>query len=317
MKKRSPFALLPASRAGLLLLSLLALCWALKPQAQPAQAQQTQAQLNTAPEGQVQVQKDIVYGEAGGQKLLLDIYAPAAQGQKRPVMLLVHGGAWVAGDKQGSAFIGEFLARHGYVALGIDYRLATDTANKFPAQLDDAQRAVRWTRAHAAEYGIDPARLGALGDSAGGHLVSLLGMMDTRDNSDAALSAYSSRVACVVDLYGPADLTQPMTEPAQGMVAKFLGKTPQEAPDLYRAASPRFHIDKKTAPFLIFHGTADPLVPPAQSETLRRALQDAGIEATLIEFEGQGHGFRKKESLEKLAAATLDFLQKHLGPAQP
>jgi len=282
------------------------------------------------------IEKDIVYGEAGGHQLKLDVYRKAPTDadvnlqNRLPAVIAVHGGAWRGGSKQEFAALCQGLANYGYVAFSVDYRLVTPTNNKYPAQIDDVQRAVRWVRSNAKQYNIDPDRVGAIGASAGGHLVALLGTTETHDNSDPALATYSSRVNCVVDLFGPTDFTVmqgevPATGDANGtanmvavaisLVRDFLGKTIAEAPEVYREASPITHIDKKTVPFLIFHGTADPLVPLDQSQRFYDALRKADIEAQFIKFEGEGHGFKKPESIQQLIENTRAFLDKHLKPA--
>jgi len=266
---------------------------------------------------QPQVEKDVVYGTINGTKLLLDVYRPQGFTGKRPGVVLVHGGGWVAGDKGYYAPVGNLLASHGYVAFSVNYRLAP--VFHYPAQVDDVQRAVRWIRAHAADYDLDPDRLGALGDSAGGYLVAMLGTRDTRDNSDKDLAGYSSRVQCVVDLYGPTDFTVPTTSPgvtAQGLqfLKAFFGKMPEEAPALYREGSPIISVNKQSAPFLIFHGTADPLVPVDQSERLYKALKAAGVETALILLYDQSHGFGGPLAPGLVAAAAGDFLNHYLKP---
>ncbi len=265
--------------------------------------------------------RNVVYGEAGGQKLLLDVYG-ANPALTRPAIIFVHGGSWSSGSKHDLGFAAAALARQGYVGFSINYRLLRNGRNRFPAQLDDVQRAVRWVRAHAREYGVDPRRIGALGASAGGHLAALLGTTDTRDNSDAALARYSSRVQCVVDLYGPTDFT-PALDPANqrrmaaakspgaGIVQQFLGPLPQAA-DNYRLASPITHIDKKTVPFLIFHGGRDTLVPLDQSQRLHRALRAAGVESRLIVFPEAGHGYTEPRLLAQTFAAVQEFFNRHL-----
>lgn len=265
--------------------------------------------------------RNVVYGEAGGQKLLLDVYGanPAAT---RPAIIFVHGGSWSIGSKADLGFAAAALAAQGYVGFSINYRLLRDGRNRFPAQLDDAQRAVRWVRAHAREFGVDPRRIGALGASAGGHLAALLGTTDTRDNSDPALARYSSRVQCVVDLYGPTDFT-PALDPANqsrmaadksagaGIVQQLLGPLPQAAGN-YRLASPVTHIDRKTAPFLIFHGGRDTLVPLDQSQRLDAALRKAGVESKLVVFPTAGHGYREPQLLAQTFAAVQAFFNRHL-----
>lgn len=266
---------------------------------------------------QPQVEKDVVYGTVGGTKLLLDVYRPQGFTGKRPGVVLVHGGGWVMGDKSFYAPVGNLLASHGYVAFSVNYRLAP--VAHYPAQVDDAQRAVRWIRAHAADYNLDPDRIGAMGDSAGGYLVAMLGTRDTRDNSDKDLAGYSSRVQCVVDLYGPTDFTVPKTSPGvseQGLqfLKAFFGKTVEEAPDLYREGSPIIYVSKQSAPFLIFHGTADPLVPVDQSERFYKALKAAGVDTALILLYDQPHGFQGPLAPSLVGAMAGDFLGRYLKP---
>ncbi len=271
----------------------------------------------------VKIERDVIYGNAGGEKLLLDVFYPpvekATPASTRAAVLLVHGGGWSAGDKKDSDDLGRGLARTDYVAFSANYRLLNGAKNRFPSQLDDVQRAVRWIRSRAAIYKIDPQRLGAMGGSAGGHLVSLLGTTDTRDNSDKDLAKFSSRVACVVAINGPADLTAPLPAIAaedglhvEELVRNFIG-APRTDGAAYRAASPLFHIDRKTVPFLIFHGDKDTLVPVDQSQRFYKALLKNGTPAELVVFPGEGHGFAKKENNEILGRKTLAFFAKYLG----
>ena len=268
---------------------------------------------------EVKTENDVVYGTAGEAKLMLDAYYPAAAMGKHPAIVLIHGGGWSAGDKKFYAPMGKALAAKGYSAFSINYRLLTSTANKYPAQLDDSQRAVRWIRAHADKYSIDPQRIGALGDSAGGYLVALLGMRDTRDNSDVELAGYSSRVQCVVDFYGPADFTlspeQAKNNPVASLIIlNFLGKKPEEAPDLYKESSPVVYADKQSAPFLIIHGSMDPLVPLDQSERLYNALKAANISVSMFTAYKQGHGFLNPAMPASYGALAEEFFARNLKP---
>ena len=177
-------------------------------------------------------------------------------------------------------------------------------------------------RAHAADYQLDPARVGALGDSAGGHLSLILGTQDTRDNSDAALAGQSSRVQCVVDFYGPADLTGavpvvPRTDGQKyvaGVLRDLLGGPPQENLALARTASPLFSVDAKSAPTLIITGTDDPLVALDQSERLADALHAAGVETVLAIIYKQGHGFLHPGDPQTYGAMSVEWLTRHLRP---
>jgi acetyl esterase/lipase len=216
------------------------------------------------------------------------------------------------------------LARAGYVAFSVDYRLVDAAAispvktlrvpgplcHRWPAQLDDVQRAVRWVRAHAADYGIDPMRVGAYGWSAGGQLAALLGTRDTRD-ATAPLASFPSRVACVVDLAGDVDLAAYTQPPALHEVVALLGGTPQEVPERYRDTSPLSWIDGRTAPFLVVHGDQDDVVPIEQSRRLVAALRGARVEVQYVELAGAGH-----DDLvwARVGPPTLAFLGLYLRP---
>lgn len=259
--------------------------------------------------------RDVVFGTAEGKKQLLDVYQPEGFTGKRPGVILVHGGGWMFGDKGFYAPFARHLAEKGFVAFSVNYRLAP--ASHYPAQVDDVQRAVRWIRAHAADYNLDTERLGALGDSAGGHLVAMLGTRDTRDNSDTDLASYSSRVQCVVDFYGPTDFTLPPSNGSKdglSILKSFFGKAPEEAPELYRDGSPIVYVSTTSAPFLIIHGTADPLVPVDQSVRLYDALKKVGVDVTLVLLHQYKHGFLTPADPKESGALAEDFLLRRLKP---
>jgi acetyl esterase/lipase/lysophospholipase L1-like esterase len=296
----------------------------------------------TADEAAATVPRDHFYGEVDGEKLGIDVYLPPANSDKskRPAVLLIHGGGWVGGTRKDVANEARALAKHGYVAFSVTYRLGNAPArlddsalpvrNRYPAPLDDCQRAVRWIRSKAAEFQIDPDRVTAIGWSAGGHLASLLGTLDTRDNSDPMLANYSSRVNGVINVFGPADLTLPLPEtnlagepvdpkgdswvvrkPVHWLADELVGSTNVDA---QKAASPLHHIDSKTAPFLIVHGALDKLVPIQQSRAFHTALQAKGVEARLVEFPDEGHGFGKPDNQKRFAEEVLRFLDRSLNP---
>lgn len=271
-----------------------------------------------SPAGGRHVLADLPYGTDPAQKM--DVYLPTGFAGLRPGVEMIHGGGWQAGDKGFYAPMGRALAAAGFVAFSVNYRLTP--AARYPAQADDVQQAARWVRAHAGEYRLDPVRLGALGDSAGGHLSLILGTRDTQNNTDPALAAQSSRAQCVVDFYGPSDLTTatpavPRTD-GQKYVARvlhdLLGGAPQDSPALARAASPLFSVDAKSAPTLIITGTDDPLVSPAQSERMADALRAAGVETTLAVMYKQGHGFLNPGDPRTYGAMAVEWLTRHLKP---
>ena len=262
----------------------------------------------------VGIKSDVVYGVVDGHRLLLDVYRPILSRGLHPAVILIHGGAWAAGDKLDTQYFAISLAREGFVCFAVDYRLATPTANHFPAQLDDVQRAVRWVRLNAGKYGVDPNRVGAFGHSAGAHLAALLGVRDTRDNSDPALARFSSRVNAVVDTCGPTDFSDPRCPPVFPVVSLdyLFGKSRDDAPELYRDASPALHVSPASSPFLLIHGTDDEVVPLAQSHRLAEALRAAGIEARLVELPGRKHMFFASPMLEQWRDETLAFFQRQL-----
>jgi acetyl esterase/lipase len=258
------------------------------------------------------VRDNVVYAKVNGTELHLDIYEPAGTGAgPRPAVILIHGGGWTAFDKSTMRGMGGFLSRSGFVAFSVDYRLFQAGENRWPAQLDDVQRAVRWIRANASKYGVDPDRVGAFGHSAGAQLAALLGMEDTRDNSDRALAKYSSRVQAVVDVSGPSDFTTNHDSDGDQFLTAFLGASFSENPQAWRDASPVFHVSKKDAPFLIFHGTKDEYVPIAQAQELYDKLKSVGVPVSFVKVDDV-HTFRSPEARMQLAIETREFFGRYL-----
>jgi len=238
------------------------------------------------------VDRDVTYCSPNGQPQRLDIYYPATSSGSAPVVLYVHGGGWTSGDKRtgnGSETIPE-LVKRGYLVAAVNYRLAP--ASKFPAQIEDVKCAVRFLRANAAKYGIDPNRIGAMGGSAGGHLVSLLGTSDATSGfeGNGGYAGVSSRVQTVVDMFGPADLTVAFEGAGDTLVKGVFGAANRTDP-VVKDASPVTWISKDDPPFLILHGENDRLVPLSQSQELYDRLTAAGVPAKLVVVKNAGHGF--------------------------
>ena len=262
--------------------------------------------------GSSTVKENVSYGSGNDSELRLDVYQPAEPGTKlRPAVVLIHGGGWTSFDKSTMRTMGQFLARFGFVAFSVDYRLFKGPSNRWPAQLDDVQRAVCWIRANAAVYGVNPERIGAFGHSAGAQLAALLGMEDTRDNSDSALAKYSSRVQAVVDVSGPTDFTTDHDSEGIQFLTQFFGAEYAKHPEVWRDASPAFRVSKGDAPFLIVHGTKDQNVPIAQAQKLFEKLQTAGVPASLVKVDDV-HTFRTPEARRQLAVETLAFFNRYL-----
>jgi acetyl esterase/lipase len=263
---------------------------------------------------QVSVQQDISYGSAGAHPLLLDIYQPGDSSLRPfPAVILIHGGGWTSFDKSTMRTMGNFLARSGFVAFSVDYRLLQGRTNLWPAQFDDVQRAVRWVRANAAKYKVDPDHIGAFGHSAGAQLAALLGMEDTRDNSDPALAKYSSRVQCVVDVSGPTDFTTNHDPEGDAFLTAFFGGDYAVHAKIWQDASPVFHVSKNDAPLLIVHGTQDQQVSIAQAQELAEKLKQAGVPVKYVTV-NDAHTFRTPEARRLLASETLNFFMQYLQP---
>jgi acetyl esterase/lipase len=262
-----------------------------------------------------QVLRDLEYARVGARSLRLDLYLPQrTAGARLPVVVWIHGGGWRGGDKartRAPEVLGE-----GYVVASIGYRLSHEAT--FPAQIHDCKAAIRWLRAHADRYGLDPERIGAWGSSAGGHLAALLGTSGDVPELEGTVGEHldlSSRVQAVCDFFGPADflaVLEPGAWPSAGRPASaeslLLGGPVAERVDLARLASPVTHVSADDPPFLIVHGDEDRIVPLDQSERLHRALTAAGVEGTLHVVKGGGHGFRDPT----VDALVRQFFDRHL-----
>jgi acetyl esterase/lipase len=246
------------------------------------------------------------------------LYVPK-EGSRLPVIVNIHGGAFRMGSKEQGVPL-EYLAR-GYAVASLNYRLSQHA--KFPAQIEDCKAAVRWLRAHAAEYRLDPALFAAWGASAGGHLAAMLGTTgDTREFDVGGNLDQPSRVQAVVDYFGPTDFLQmDAHRPAGGMVhdtadspeSELVGGAIQDNKEKTARANPITYVSAGDPPFLICHGDQDPLVPHHQSELLEAALRKAGVPVTFYTVQGAGHGgFRDP----RVAELTAEFLAKHLKPAR-
>jgi acetyl esterase/lipase len=265
-----------------------------------------------APAEQATVLRDLEYIPGGHERNKLDLYLPAERpdaNKTLPLIIWVHGGAWLGGSKESPP--ARVFVKTGYAVASINYRLSQHAV--YPAQIEDCKAAVRFLRANAGKYGIDPNRFGAWGASAGGHLVALLGTTgDVNDFDKGANLRVSSKVQAVCDFFGPTDFlkiagfpsTMNHTAP-DSPEAKLIGGAILENPDACKRANPISFISKKDPPFLIVHGDKDPLVPHNQSELLYEALTKAGIPATLYIVKGGGHGFNDP-TVNKMVAEFFD-----------
>lgn len=288
-----------------------AFIFALPPSAWGAAIPQAAAATPQSDSETFSVEENVLYATVEGTELHLDVYKPAgASTGLRPAAVLIHGGGWASLNKSTMHSMGAFLARSGFVCFSVDYRLLQGTQNRWPAQLDDVQRAVRWVRANADKYGVNPQRIGAFGHSAGGQLAALLGMMETRDNSDSTLAKYSSKVQAVVDVSGPTDFTREHDSEGK-FLDDFFGTSYSSHPEVWRQASPALQVAKDDAPFLIFQGTQDEDVPMTQPQELYEKLQAAGVPVSFIKV-NDGHTFQTADARRRLAIETLTFFNRYL-----
>lgn len=242
---------------------------------------------------------------AGFRPLHLDLHIPPGGSGPYPLVMWIHGGAWLSGSRtQLPESIEPFglhqrLVDRGYAVADIDYRLSAEA--QYPAQLIDVQAAVRWLRSHAVEAGLDAGRFAALGESAGAHLAIMAALVGDGDG-DASIHA-------VVSWYGPADLSQPGDgDDPSTPHALLLGGAIGERLDFARSASPIHRVHPDAPPLLSVHGTEDQMVPFSQSELMTEALHAFGVRADLHPVEGADHCFVGYDDIGGLIDASIDFL---------
>ncbi len=216
----------------------------------------------------------------------LDIFLPETQ-VAAPLILLIHGGGWISGDKSTFHDSAEWFVARGLAAACVSYRLAP--LNPYPAAIDDVLAAVSFLRANAKEYNIDPNQIVAMGNSAGGHLACMAGLKQTFSNGEPAQNVNGVVSICAItDIRSPHESQYPV---AFSFLDQFMVSSVQEAPENYLDASPITHVSESSPPFLIFHGSHDDIVPPEQSKQLYDALCQAGISAELQILDREGHAF--------------------------
>ena len=238
----------------------------------------------------VQVRTGIAYGPKPEEQG--DLYAPVQPMGPLPTILMIHGGGWIEGSRHADNAFAKLVAGMGAVVFNIDYRLAKEAEpeTRWPAQLVDAQLAVRFLRAHAEALGVDPARVGAMGDSAGAQLALLLGALHKIVPGDEAglYPGQRTDVKAVVDQFGPTDLAALGAGASHNNAALF--GTPSPSSNLLQAASPISLMGAQVAPIYILHGTADKVIPFEQSRRLVEVLRAKGIKPVIVPFDG-GHAY--------------------------
>lgn len=261
--------------------------------------------------------RDITFAQAGDTELKLDLYRPA--GPSAGLIVWVHGGAWRAGSRTSVDLKG--LTALGWSVASVDYRLSTTA--RFPAQIHDIKAAIRFLRAHAADYGYPADRFVIAGSSAGAHLAALVGVTNglaTLEGTVGDNTSVSSAVQAIVDLYGASDLTTLLAQSTpQGLAMRvpalelLLGGQPDQVPELARLASPVFQLDARDPPLYLTHGDRDPQMPPEQSHQFAAAYRKLGLPLQFEIQAGSAHGgpaFTSESSLQQIDT----FLRQHLRP---
>ncbi len=272
----------------------------------------------------------ILYGEVPDvptweAPLYLDMLSPSPlPADRAPAIIYIHGGGWAEGERSTALYpwLNPLLAAHGFITVSIDYRLSRFAP--FPSQIYDAKAAIRWLRASAKEYRIDPDRIGVWGDSAGGQLAALLAVTGDLPEleGDCGSSGYSSRVQAVVSRSAPYDFLSTgglMINDAPSPVTQLFGGTVSEREELMRSASPISYVIPDTPPFQIVHGTLDETIPFEQAEHFAQALKAAGNEVDFLPLPDAYHNLRQKQLLpwsdtpwKDLGWKALSFFQRHL-----
>jgi alpha-L-fucosidase 2 len=253
--------------------------------------------------------ENIVYGEAGGQKLTMDYYAPSGPAP-HPIVIIIHGGGFVGGTSRNNseAYCADFLAPAGYSVLSINYRLAPKYP--YPAMVDDVIESIRYVRSHARDFDGDPNQIALVGGSAGGYLSNMAGL----------LNAPGAHVQAVVTLFGPSDFRgKPMGEHVHALLDGFIEQRGNEQAAIAEA-SPITHVTKDAPPFLLIHGDKDEAVPFTESTNLEAALRKTGVQCELIRIPngphatGSWHKVPGVPDWERQMTEWLNTTLKHRGP---
>jgi len=324
MRKEGAAALLTMAGIGMIVLALLrpaggAVPWKLGGRTVPGPLPPSSA----APAPDLDQFLDVIYGTAGDETLKLDLARPRlCRGQTLPLVIFVHGGGWHSGDKKGGLTRADarMFFQLGFAVASINYRLSPQ--HHFPAHINDCKLAVRFLRKNAGSFGVDPARIGVWGSSAGGHLVSLMGTADDDDGLEGpGLAGFSSRPQAVVDHFGPEDLTR-VWSGSESTIWDFLGCDASNFLTLAKGASPVTYVTSDDPPILIIHGDADFVVPYGQAVALVEKLLPAGNTGAFIQVENAGHGFAAmppgaaiSPTKDRIDFLTVAHLAHYLEPA--
>ena len=272
-----------------------------------------------------EVHTNIVYHVANNYQAKLDVYEPAnaSQSQPLPVVIVIHGGGWIAGTKEERVLEMMPYLQMGFAAVNVEYRMAQQSLA--PAAVEDCRCALHWVFANAKKFNFDPSRVVLQGGSAGGHLVLMTGMVTTaagfdrdcftdQDNvwSAEGSTSHDPRVAAIVNWFGISDVLDEIHGPnTKGYAVAWIGDQPN-ADEVAKRVSPINYVNKDNPPIITIHGDKDALVPFTQSVRLHKALDAAGVPNEFVPVPGAGHGGFTYEQNQKAWAAIRAFLQKNV-----
>lgn len=264
----------------------------------------------------VELKADLPYAGNDNPRQMVDLYLPKhrATDKPLPVVVYIHGGGWSGGNRRGGGMAAGFAASGNYAGVSVGYRLSSEA--KWPAQIHDCKAAIRWIRGHAKEYNLDPDRIGVTGTSAGGHLVSLLGLTEgvkELAGNIGEFTSLSAKVTCVVNVCGPQDMASPLMQgdaatkddPA---VAGLLGGSLAEKAAEAKACSPLTYVHAGAPPFMTLHGTKDMRVNFTNATRLQAALTKVGSPTILVPVTDGGHGFNSPDANRRVQ----QFFDMHL-----
>lgn len=258
-------------------------------------------------------EEGVVYSTPAGESLAMNIARPKVQNDLLPAVICIHGGGFRAGKRESYDALCIKLAEQGFVAATVTYRLAPK--HPFPAAVHDCKATVRWLRANAGKYKIDPNKIGVTGGSAGGHLAQFLGVTAhvPQFEGTGGNPEQSSHVACVVNVYGPSDFTQSYGKSvdAHEVLPLWFGGNLETERKRHILGSPLYWVTPDAAPTLCIHGTEDKYVAHEQAVWMIDKLSAATVDAELLTLEGAGHGFKGADA-EKAEKALLEYFRKRL-----
>lgn len=248
---------------------------------------------------------DQVYDSKNGISLSYDLFMPDTE-ELLPVVICIHGGGWVSGEKSDMREIALYFAKNGFAAACPEYRLAP--LYSYPAAVEDCKSFVQFLRTNATDLGLSKSHIGSIGNSAGGYLSTFLSICGNESNENK-----DRQVNAAVDIAGLVDLTNPREKhPAISwdFIEQYMGCSYEGNELIWSEASPLYAVSPKASPILIIHGSQDDIVWPDQSLRLHEAYKEAGVESELVLLEGEGHSY-SEEGIQTILLKSLQFFERH------